>query len=177
LGDALAARAELPLTRRPGESAAALESRWYFETSYSAAVFAEQARIARESGVEVRSPLYDARVVGLAARRPRTDRAGAGESKRLLRRAASAWLPPELVAPRLSRTGNTSAYFTRAMVRELPALVTCVSSMPVLSELGIVDPAQFRLAVERYCRSPDAEVGAALFATLQTELWLRARSP
>ncbi|HEX6630486.1 MAG TPA: asparagine synthase-related protein, partial [Gemmatimonadaceae bacterium] len=56
LGEALAERAELPLVRRPGEGAAALESRWYFETSYSAAVFAEVGRIAGECGVEVRSP-------------------------------------------------------------------------------------------------------------------------
>ncbi|HEX6630706.1 MAG TPA: asparagine synthase-related protein, partial [Gemmatimonadaceae bacterium] len=119
---------------------------------------------------------YDGRVVRLAARRPRTDRAGAGESKRLLRRAAAAWLPPALVAPRLSRTGNTSAYFTRAMVRELPGLAPCVISTPVLSELGVVEPEPFRRSLERYCRAPDAEVGAALFATLQTELWLQARS-
>jgi hypothetical protein len=84
--------------------------------------------------------------------------------------------PPALVAPRLSRTGNTSAYFTRAMVRELPGLAPCVISTPVLSELGVVEPEPFRRSLERYCRAPDAEVGAALFATLQTELWLQARS-
>ncbi|HEU4630084.1 MAG TPA: asparagine synthase-related protein [Gemmatimonadaceae bacterium] len=176
LWDALAARAELRLRPRPGESAAALESRWYLETSYSAAVFAEQSRIAREAGVEVRSPLYDGRLVRLAATRPRWERAGGGESKRLLRQAAAGWLPAELVAKRLSRTGVTSAYFTRLMVRELPGLVPRVINTPVLAELGVLEPGSFRQGVERYCRAPDAELGAALFATLQTELWLRARA-
>ena len=169
------ASAELSLPRRPGESESARESRWYFETSYSAAVFAEQRAIARSTGVEVRSPLHDARVVALAAGRPREERSSGGETKRLLRHAVRSLLPPEVLAPRRSRTGVTSRYYRRAMLRELPGVAADVMQMSVLADLGVVDPGAFLLAVERYCREGDAESGAALFATAQTELWLRTR--
>ena len=61
------------------------------------------------------------------------------------------------------------------MLRELPGCAASVLKEPVLAELGLLDPGAFAAAVERYCRGGDAEVGAALFATVQTELWLRAR--
>jgi asparagine synthase (glutamine-hydrolysing) len=171
---ALADRAELRLARRRGESEGARESRWYFETSYSATVLAEQRAIARRAGVEVRSPLLDGRVVALAATRPRAERAGGGETKRLLRRAVRGLLPEELLAPRRSRTGVTSHYFRRAMLRELPAVVTSVMEESVLADLGVIDPGEYQSAAARFRRGADAELGAALFATAQTELWLRA---
>ena len=174
--DELAARAELRLARRRGEGQAARESRWYFETSYSAAVLAEQRAIVRRAGAEVRSPLLDARVVELAAARPREERAGGGESKRLLRAAMAGLLPEAVLSPRRSRTGVTSHYYRRAMLRELPGVVAGVLEEPLLAALGVLDPGEYQSAAERYRRGGDAELGAALFATAQTELWLRARA-
>ena len=171
----LMARLELRLPRRRGESESARESRWYFETSYSAAVFAEQRAIARRAGVEVRSPLLDRRIVELAATRPREERAGGGETKRLLRQASRGLLPEGLLATRRSRTGTTSHYYRRALLRELPAVAASVLEGSVLAALDVLEPTAFRSAVERYRRGGDAELGAALFATAQAEFWIRAR--
>ena len=169
----LVERGELPLARRPGEAWSALESRWYFETSYSPTILAEQAAVALGEGLEVRSPLLDGRVVALAAQRPREERSDRGETKRLLRAAAAAWLPASVVAPRRSRAGLTTHYFRRAMERELPELASCVDQSAVLAELGIVEPSAFRRSVERYLRGESA-FDVALFQTVQAELWLRA---
>lgn len=174
--DELTARAELRLARRRGERESARESRWYFETSYSASVLAEQRAIVRRAGVEVRSPLLDARVVELAATRPREERAGGGESKRLLRAATAGLLPETVLSPRRSRTGITSHYYRRAMLRELPGVVAGVLEEPLLASLGVLDPGEYQSSAERYRRGGDAELGAALFATAQTELWLRTRA-
>jgi asparagine synthase (glutamine-hydrolysing) len=171
----LAARLELRLPRRRGESESARESRWYFETSYSAAVFAEQRAIARRAGVEVRSPLLDRPIVELAATRPREERAGGGETKRLLRHALRGRLPETVLATRRSRTGTTSHYYRRALLRELPAAAAGVLEESVLAALDVLDPGEYRAAIEQYRRDGDAELGAALFATAQAELWIRVR--
>lgn len=161
------------MTRRPHESRAAMESRWYFETSYSGSVFAEQTAIVRAAGAEVRSPLYDDRVVMLAASRPLRERAHEGETKCLLRAALATRLPAAVIAPRAARTGTTDGFFRRRMVRELPGIVSRVLHRPVLAELGVLDPTVFASAVDRYLRANDAEVGAAIFATIEAERWLR----
>lgn len=173
---AIADRAERRLGRRPGESAGAAESRWFFDTTYSPAVLSEQRAIARSAGVDVRSPLLDGRIVALAATRPRAERSGGGEVKRLLRHAVRNSLPEEILRPRPYRTGVTSHYFRRAMLAELPAIAGRTLRSSRLAELGMVDPDRFRRAVERYAGTADAAMGAALFATIQAELWLRARA-
>ena len=47
---------------------------------------------------------------------------------------------------------------------------------PVLAELGIVDPGALRAAVERFIAHADVNLGVQLYFTLQTELWVRART-
>lgn len=173
--DALRDRLEARLVPRRGESAAALESRWYLETSYAGAVFAEQTAIVRGAGAEMRSPLYDGRIVRLAAQRPRRERAHEGETKCLLRAAMRTRLPPVVLAPRTGRSGTTDAFFRRGMARELPQLASRVVHDPALADLGVLDPDLFAAAVSRYLRADDAEAGAAIFATVQAERWLRAR--
>ena len=46
----------------------------------------------------------------------------------------------------------------------------------LLASLGVLDPGEYQSAAERYRRGGDAELGAALFATAPTELWLRTRA-
>ena len=162
------------MTRRSRESRAAMESRWYFETTYSGAVFAEQTAIVRAAGAEVRSPLYDDRIVMLAASRPLRDRAHEGETKCLLRAALASRLPAAVIAPRAARTGTTDGHFRRRMVRELPGIVSRVLHRLALAELGVLDPALLASAVDRYLRANDVEAGAAIFATIEAERWLRS---
>ena len=172
----LAALAQPTLRRQPGESRSALESRWYLTTPYAPAIFSTLSGIALADGLEIRSPLYDGRVIALAASRPREERSAGGETKRLLRAAGRGLLPDEVLAPRRRRTGLTSQYFRRSMRRELPALARSLFAAPVLADLGIVDPRALREAADTYLRDGGQELGVTLFLTIQTELWLRTRS-
>jgi asparagine synthase (glutamine-hydrolysing) len=161
--------------RRPGESRAALESRWYLASGWSAAVLSFVSRLALAAGLEVRSPYYDRRVVAFAAARPREERRAGNETKRLVRAAVRGLLPDEVLAPRTHRTGTTAGYFVRTMQSELPGLMAHLRSF-ALADVGIVDADALRGAAARFLAHPrpDGEAGN-LFFTLQTELWLRAQ--
>jgi asparagine synthetase B (glutamine-hydrolysing) len=172
---ALHAYARPPRDRRAGESRSARESRWYLTTPYGPRVLGAQAAAALAEGVELRSPLYDARVIALAATRPREERSAGGETKRLLRAAGRGLLPDAVLAPRAARTGMTSHYFRRTLCAELPGLVHLTRSTCVLADLGVVDPHALAQGAERYLHAGGAELGVALILTFQAELWLRAR--
>lgn len=171
----LDSRQEPILVRRPGESFGGLETRWFFESSYSPTVLAAQTEDARRAGVELRSPLLDGRVVSHAALRPREERSDRGETKRLLRAAARGLVPDEVLTPRRSRTGTTEGYYRRRLLRELPELARCVLPLSALADLGIADPSAFADAVRRSSQGGIQEMDVAIFYTLQAELWLRAR--
>ncbi len=170
----LAERAGSRLPRRPGERHGAHETRWFFESSYSPTVLAVQSADARRAGVELRSPLFDSRVVHHASLRPREERSDRGQTKRLLRAAARGLLPEEILAPRGSRTGTTTGYYRQRLLAELPALSRIVLPMSALADLGIVEPVAFSDAVQRSLQGGVEEFDVALFYTIQTELWLRA---
>jgi asparagine synthase (glutamine-hydrolysing) len=170
----LGARAESRLPRRPGERHGAHETRWFFESSYSPTVLAAQAADARRAGVELRSPLLDARIIAHAARRPREERSDRGETKRLLRAAARGLVPDDVLAPRGSRTGTTTGYYRQRLLAELPELARRVLPISALADLGIVDPEAFAGAIRRSVQGGVQEFDVALFYTIQAELWLRA---
>ncbi len=170
----LSDRAGSSLPRRPGERHGAHETRWFFESSYSPTVLAVQAADARRAGVELRSPLFDGRVVAHASQRPREERSDRGQTKLLLRAAARGLLPDDILAPRRSRTGTTTAYYRRRLLAELPVLCRIVLPLSALADLGIVDPVAFSNAVQRSVQGGVEEFDVALFYTIQAELWLRA---
>ena len=152
------------------------ESLRYFTMSAFGRGFRELGSFARDAGVELRSPLLDARVVEFATARPREDRNSGLETKRLLRRAMSGLLPDHVLAPRARRTGITSAYSDRRMRESMPALLEFMFADPlVLAEMGIVEPARLRGAWDSYLRTGALNVKIPLFLTLHAELWLRAR--
>lgn len=153
---------------------AAHETLWYLTYPYFPRVFGWVSAIALEEGVELRSPLYDARVVAFALSRPRRERSLGRETKRLLRRAMQGLLPDEIVMPRTARTGITSGYFDRSMRAGFPALCDEMLRDSALVRAGIVDATEFRRCTEEYLGHGVAQWGAALTLTLQTELWLRA---
>jgi asparagine synthase (glutamine-hydrolysing) len=130
--------------------------------------------IAREEGVEVRSPLMDARVIAFAAERPREERASRRETKRVLRAAMRGVIPDDVLAPRRVRTGTTGRLFGRAFRDAGAGLVEKAVRDSRLAELGIIEPAALRRGWEAWKASGDGNLGVALFLTLQTEFWTRA---
>jgi asparagine synthase (glutamine-hydrolysing) len=172
-----AAAARWPERRRArGQTAAAFEAEWYLTHPYIASMAEAVASRALATGVSLRFPLYDARVIALAAGRPRAERAAMGESKRLLRRAVEGALPPEVLAPRPYRTGTTTTYWRSAVRTCGAALFAAAFADPVLAGLGIVDPVRLRAEAARLVAGSDERHAAALLATLRAELWLRART-
>jgi asparagine synthase (glutamine-hydrolysing) len=158
------------------ESCASYESRYYLTHPYFPLISAHLSAFALEAGVELRSPLYDRRIIDFAMRRPRWERASGRETKRLLRRAMAGLLPPEVLAPRQARTGVTGAYFDRSMRGDYRGLLSRVLERPLLANYGIVNADTLQTWVARYLRSGGDELGVRLFFTFQAELWLRERS-
>jgi asparagine synthase (glutamine-hydrolysing) len=132
--------------------------------------------LALEEGVEVRSPLYDERIIELAAGRPDRERRSGRDTKMLLRAAMRGVLPEQVLAPRSNRTGVPGDYFANAMRATYPGLLHSVLDSCILADLGIVDPDAWRRHAEAcLSQSWNDEAATALFLTLQIELWLRAR--
>jgi asparagine synthetase B (glutamine-hydrolysing) len=129
-----------------------------------------------QEGVELRSPLYDGRIVRFAASRPWNERSWRGETKRTLRRAAAAWLPDDVLAPRASRTGITSGYLERSFRHGNLDFARTYLVEPLLAELGMVDASILHSEWARYRRSGGENRAVALLFTLQTEMWLRAHA-
>src|SRR5690606_31149939 len=117
--DARERRAALPQSRI---SCVRHETNWYLTYPYFPRVFGLASAMALEEGVELRSPLYDARIIELALARPRSERSSGGETKLLLRKAVEGLLPEHILAPRPTKTGTTSAYFERSMREGFPSL-------------------------------------------------------
>ena len=167
---------DLEFINRPVEgSHAAREMDFYFSCDALARAFSHLGTFALTEGVELRSPLYDRRIVEFAVARPWWERSSGVETKVLLRRAMRGLLSEQLLAPRAHRTGITAGY-SHAWVRDrLPAIVDETLRAPMLlEELGIVDSQAFRRASATY-RGYDGWACANLANTLRAELWLRAR--
>ena len=166
-------RQEMHLPARMGRSCASYEKLLYLELPFLSRMFGVGAGLALEEGVEVRSPLYDGRIVAFASRRPRSEGCSAGETKRLLRRAVHGLLPEHVLAPRPVRTGTTSQYFARETRQHFPALFQAAGERWALAELGIIEPEPLARACREYVKNLDPDLGLALLSTLHVEWWLR----
>ena len=153
------------------------EAEFYLTAPALPRAFAALSGFALREGVELRSPLYDRRIVEFACARPREERSRGRETKRLLRQAMQGILPDDVLAPRTHRTGITSAYSDRRMRTEFPLFLEEALREPLLAELGIVDPAELRRGWIRFLETGANSLKIPLFLTLQVELWLRARRP
>lgn len=152
------------------------ETDWYLTYPYFPRVFGLAYTMALEEGVELRSPLYDARVIELALQRPRWERSSGMETKRLLRKAVTGLLPDHVIAPRAAKTGTTGAYFVSSMRAGFPALCEEFLRCSELEAAGMIDAEELRRSATAYLRgAANRQVGVNLFFTLQAELWLRAR--
>jgi asparagine synthase (glutamine-hydrolysing) len=160
---------------RPGEGFAARELTWALLHPAFPRFFAQVCALGLDEGVEVRAPLYDLRVIGLACRRPWWERNSRGETKRLLRQAGVGLLPDHVLAPRRTRTGVTSGYMDREIRTRWASYFRQMFREMTLGDVGIVSPPAVREAWDRYLLRGDANLGANLWCTLQTELWLRGK--
>jgi asparagine synthase (glutamine-hydrolysing) len=161
----------------PHTSHVVAEAHAFLVFPYFARVMGCVSALARNEGVEMRSPLLDERIVRFAVPRPWHERVHRGETKRTLRAAMRGVLPDDVLAPRARRTGVTSAYLVRRLRTDAAPYLRSMTAGSHLAALGLLDPARFRLAWEHFLAHEDDELAGRLFLTLQTELWLRARSP
>jgi asparagine synthase (glutamine-hydrolysing) len=150
------------------------ETAWYLSHQYFPRVFGAVSTFAKDEGVEIRSPLYDKRVIELALTRPREERSSGAETKKLLRAAMRGLLPDSILAPRTKRTGITEGYFARSMRAHLPAMVDALFESSLLASAGVIDAMEFRRAVGEYARGVQSNFSVSLYFTLQTELWLQS---
>jgi asparagine synthetase B (glutamine-hydrolysing) len=150
------------------------ETAWYLSHQYFPRVFGAVSTFAKEEGVEIRSPLYDKRVIEFALTRPREERSAGAETKRLLRAAMRGLLPDSILATRATRTGVTGGYFARSMREHLPAMVDASFDHSLLESAGVIDAIAFRRAVSDYARGVQSNFSVGLYFTLQSELWLRS---
>ena len=168
-------RARRTVTPATGESFAAVEGRHYLTHAYFPRVYGCVAELGRDEGVELRSPLLDPRVIAFAAGRPREERASQAETKRALRAAMRGLIPDDVLAPRRTRTGTTGRMFARALRDGGEELVADASRDSRLADLGIIDPQRLRQGWRDWRATGDGNLGVALFLTVQTEFWIRAR--
>jgi asparagine synthase (glutamine-hydrolysing) len=170
----LAQRERDNMPARGRRRAAEYELYWYFTYPYMSRIYSLVCAHGLESGIELRSPLLDRRVIEFARRRPRWERSSRGENKRLLRRAMQGLLPAEFLAPRRARTGLSSAYFERSLRNVYGNMLLDTFKEPLLGKLGIVDPVLLHERCENHVRRGGAGVTEVqLFFAFQTELWLR----
>jgi asparagine synthetase B (glutamine-hydrolysing) len=150
------------------------ETAWYLSHQYFPRVFGAVSTFAKEEGVEIRSPLYDKRVIEFALTRPREERSSGVETKKLLRASMRGLLPDSILATRAARTGVTGGYFSRSMREHLPAIVDASFEHSLLESAGVIDAIAFRRAVSEYARGVQSNFSVGLYFTLQSELWLRS---
>ena len=165
---------------RPDESVSAYESRFMLENPFMPRANTWNHTFALDEGIQLRSPLYDPRVIEFASRRPVMERTCDGESKLLLRRAMRGLLPDSVLAARKRKTGIPSEYFGRQMraflANEISNVFGDARRSPVLADLGLVDVAQVLQAAVRFAEVPEHLLGSWLYATYEAELWLAARA-
>lgn len=154
---------------------AGYEMWWYLTHPYAARVLSCVSTLALAEGVELRSPLYDERIVRFAATRPRPERSARRETKRLLRAAMRGLLPDAVLAPRPRRSGVTSGYLATSLRQRHAPLMRQVFRTSVLAELGMIDANRLREGWREYLQHGDDDRAVALCFTLHTELWMRAR--
>ncbi len=164
--------------RRPGETHAAAETAWYLQGSFGPRIIAQATALSLAEGVEQRTPLYDARVIALAASRPREERCGRGEKKRLLRQAMRGLLPASILAPRERRTGLPGGWLRRWMLASLPPIVATLEGECLLADLGVVEPAALRADWTAFEASPEWEAkrGGGVLHAMAAETWLRRQA-
>lgn len=175
--DALDALNRTPLPRRRGEGHAALDQSWFLRQVTGERVNAAYTGTGLLDGIEVRSPLFDPRVVRFAAGRPIEESYSRRENKRLLRAAFKGYLPAAVTGPRNARTGLPQRTLFRTATEHARWVKAECSKGMILADLRVIDGSKFLSRAGLWASKgfADVEEAAALVASAQAECWLRAR--
>lgn len=151
------------------------ETRTLVAHPYFPRIYAVLAELHLRAGCEVRSPLFDRRVVAFAATRPRAERVGQGETKQLLRAAMRSELPPSVLSPRPTRTGTLDTYLEQSFRQHLSVLEE-LSPANTLISLGITTKSLFSEFSKPILEGSSGAGRLELVHALQVETWLRGFS-
>lgn len=170
-------RAGLERRSREGEGYAGLEQSWSLRHVLGERINGAYTGTGLLDGIELRSPLFDARVIRFAAGRPLEESYSHRENKRLLRGAFSGYLPNTVLAPRSARTGLPTRSLLRTAVEHAGWVKDECAKGMILADLGVIDGSKFlgRAAVLGSQAITDVEEAAAFVACAQAECWMRAR--
>jgi hypothetical protein len=174
LGDRLAGRIE----RRSSEPWSSVETGWYFRAGFGAKINALVNSMGLSEGLQLRSPLYDGRLLQFVASLPRSWRSDAGEGKVILRKSMQGLVPESVLAARRQRTGLPRGYLARCLQESLPEMINAAGRCSKLADLGIIEPAVLAEKCSVYLADSVANgaLGGPVYDTLATELWLRSRT-
>ncbi len=168
LGD----RARYRAIRPVGTTHAAYELLWTLTTPANGRLFSAIHTLGLANGIEVRFPLFDRRIVEFMTGRPPIDRADAG---RVLRHALRGLLPAEAPRPEMFGPAAPSRYVQRVLNYGISTVLQDPNGME-LTRAGIVRPNSLETAVRKYRRRGNEKLALSLYRTIQTELWLRAKT-
>jgi asparagine synthase (glutamine-hydrolysing) len=163
--------------RASGESASQYELRRGLMLSITGRAASWNVAFGLDEGLQMRGPLFDRRVVEFAVSRPLSERAKAGDSKKLLRLAMTGLIPDEVLKARTRKTGTPGGYFRRQFhaIVEAEVRKLFIDRSPNLEGLGIIDRPIFLQEVDRYVSSGAHLLGAAIQQTVAAERWLAVR--
>ena len=174
ISPAFAARVDLTdrLRRRPETPGAPNESwrrmRWRLDSGEEAFSKERADRFALESGVELRHPFYDKRLVELAFTTPQDAKIHGGQNRASMREAMRSRLPAQ-VASRTTKADLGPLLVGAASAPDIAPYL----SMTSLAERGWIVPAAAAELAARVVRDGDAASTRYLWRLLGAEAWLR----
>lgn len=171
---AFAARVHLRerLRRRPDTSGAPRESwrhmRWRLDSGEEAFAKEQLDRLSAISGLELRHPFYDRRLVELAFASPEEARIGETGNRAAMREAMRPRLPPEIAA-RVTKADPSRLFAAAARADDVRQHL----AVPALAGLGWVRPAAVAALADRVLAAGDDVAGPLLWRVLGVEAWLK----
>ncbi len=126
-------------------------------------------RTAMANSLEGRAPFLDHRLVAFAARLPANLRVRGGRGKHLLRRAASRWLPREVLDKPKKGFGIPLGRWFRG---PLAPLAGDLFASRAFRERGLLQPAAASRYLDQHLRG-HADYGEVLWLMISLELWAR----
>jgi len=144
--------------------------RWRLDSGEDALSKEAADRGAVASGIDLRHPFYDRRLVELAFATPETARIGPAQNRAAMREAMRSRLAPETAAR------VTKADISRVLVEAARAGdVRPHLKVPMLADLGWVEPAEVAALAGRVLSSGDASAALPLWRVIGVEAWLASQ--
>ena len=144
--------------------------RWRVDSGEEAFSLERADRLAVASGLELRHPFYDRRLVELAFMTPEDARIGPTRNRAAMRAAMAPRLAPETAA-RVTKADVSRILIEAARAPDVrPHLAT-----PTLAALGWVVPGEISALAARALGAGDAAAAASLWRVIGVDAWLAER--